>query len=279
MSRVAYVNGRFAPLRAPLIRVEDRGFQFSDGIYEVWAVADGRLVDEAGHFTRLDRSLRELAICPPASAAALRVAILETVRRNRVRHGLAYLQITRGSAPRDHAFPQPPPPPTLVITAKSIKPPPAGGVRVITAADIRWGRCDIKSVSLLANVLAREQARQAGAHEAWLVDADGFITEGAASNAWIVTAEGRVVTRPLGPEILPGVTRARLMEIAAALQIKVEERAFSLAEAKAAREAFLTSATRGATAVIAIDDALIGDGRPGPITQRLRAAYAGADVH
>lgn len=273
MSRVAYVNGRFQRLREPAVRVEDRGFQFADGVYEVWAVRAGRLCDEDGHFARLRRSLRELEIGLTMADAALRAAICETVRRNRVREGLVYLQITRGAAPRDHTFPDPPTTPTIVITAKTLKAGGQAGIRVITVPDIRWGRCDIKSVALLPNVLAREQARRAGAQEAWLVDAEGFVTEGSASNAWIVLEDGRLVTRPLGADILPGVTRAAVLRAAESLQIRIEERAFTVAEARAAREAFVTSATKAATPVIAIDGTPVGDGRPGPVTQRLRAAY------
>ncbi len=272
MSRFAYVNGRFSPLRTGLIRVEDRGFQFADGVYEVWAVRSGRLLDEEGHFARLERSLSELSIRTMISRAALRVAILETIRRNRVRDGLAYLQVTRGAAPRDHAFPKEATP-TIVITAKALRINDQAGVAVITARDIRWGRCDIKSVALLPNVLAKEQARRAGAQEAWLVDRNGFITEGAASNAWIVTEAGSLVTAPLSSAILPGVTRARLIGIAEALKIRVEERPFRVDEAKAASEAFLSSATRNATPVVAIDGQPIGDGKPGPVTLRLRRAY------
>lgn len=278
MSRVAYVNGRFTPQRGAAINVEDRGFQFADGVYEVWAVQDGVLLDEDGHFTRLARSLRELAIQPPMSDAALRCAAFETLRRNRVRTGLLYLQITRGVAPRDHAFPSTPVSPTVVMTAKALKPQDSeakaqAGVRVITLPETRWARCDIKSVSLLPNVLAKQAARAAGAYEAWFVDADGFVTEGSSSNAWIVTNEGVLVTRPLTANILAGVTRAHLMRTAELLQLRIEERAFTPAEAKASREAFISSASSHAMPVVRIDDAVIGDGRPGPVAQALRRTY------
>lgn len=278
MSRVAYVNGKFVPLAAPAVAVEDRGFQFADGVYEVWAVAAGRLVDEEGHFVRLARSLRELAIEAPMSDAALKRIVLETVRRNRVREGLVYLQITRGAAPRDHAFPDPPPPPTIVLTAKSIDPRAgaaraARGVKVVSLPETRWARCDIKSVSLLPNVLAKQAAREAGAFEAWFVDADGLVTEGASSNAWIVTQDGVLVTRDLKANILAGITRAHLLRVAEAMQMRVEERAFSLAEAKASREAFLSSATNVALPIVQIDDAAIGGGVPGPLAQALRNQY------
>ena len=207
MSRVAYVNGRYAPQRDPAVEVEDRGFQFADGIYEVWAIAGGGLIDEAAHFARLERSLRELAIPRPMSDAALRRAARETLRRNRVRDGILYLQITRGAAPRDHAFPAAATPPTVVMTAKSIPPRSIearanAGVSVISTPETRWARCDIKSVSLLPNVLAKQAARAAGAFEAWFVDADGLVTEGSSSNAWIVSQTGALVTRDLNANIL-----------------------------------------------------------------------------
>ena len=283
MSRVAYVNGRFVPLAAAAVRVEDRGFQFADGIYEVWSVRNGRLIDENGHFARLDRSLRELAIRAPMTTPALRRVVLETARRNRVRDGIAYLQITRGAAPRDHAFPPPHVAPTLVVTARSqvlrdIEARAHAGVKVITAPEIRWARCDIKSVSLLPNVLAKQQAKAAGAFETWFVDADGLVTEGASSNAWIVDAAGALITRDLSANILAGVTRAHLIRVAEALQLRVIERAFSLEEARSAREAFISSATSLAMPVVAIDGAPVGDGKPGPIAQALRRFYPQIDA-
>jgi D-alanine transaminase len=281
MSRIAYVNGQYKPLSAPLIAVEDRGFQFADGIYEVWNIRAGRRLDDAGHFARLWRSLKELSIPRPMEEGALKAALAETLRRNRVRDGLLYLQVTRVAAPRDHRFPGVGVAPTVVITARSVDRRAVlkrmeEGVRVITAPDIRWGRCDIKSVALLPNVLAKQAAAEAGAFEAWLLDAAGNITEGASSNAWIVSHDGAILTRPLGRDILAGVTRATLMGAAEALQLRVEERAFTVAEAKAAREAFCTSAGAILTPVIAIDGAPVGDGRPGPLAQRLRYAYLAA---
>lgn len=278
MSRVAYVNGRFAPQRAAAICVEDRGFQFADGVYEVWSVRDGGLLDEAGHFTRLARSLRELSIPEPMSEPALRCAAREVLRRNRVRDGLLYLQVTRGVAPRDHPFPRPGVRPTVVMTAKSLRPAEIdaradAGVAVITLPETRWARCDIKSVALLPNVLAKQQARVAGAYEAWFVDPEGYVTEGSSSNAWIVTQDGVLVTRPLTANILAGVTRAHLLRTAELLQLRVEERAFTPAEAKASREAFVSSASAHAMPVVRIDDAIIGDGRPGPVAQALRRTY------
>ena len=276
MSRIAYVNGRYVPHREAAVHVEDRGYQFADGVYEVIAVVGGRLVDGAPHMTRLARSLSELGMEMPMSAPALAVVIGETLRRNRVSRGIVYLQVTRGAARRDHPFPARAEP-SIVITARRAAPPAAAtvetGVGVITAPDIRWGRCDIKSISLLPNVLVKQQARQAGAYEAWQVDTAGMITEGGSTNAWIVVADGTVVTRPEANSILSGITRARLLLLARANDIKVEERPFSVAEAKAAREAFLTSTTAFVLPVVRIDDAAVGNGHPGSVTLRLRQLY------
>lgn len=277
---IAYVNGAYVPLASASVHIEDRGFQFGDAIYEVWGVRNGKLYDTEGHLARLRRSLNELRIRAPMSEAALMVVVRETQRRNGVRDGLIYLQISRGAAPRDHAFPPGTTEPTIVITAKPMDSAVLDararvGVKVITAPDIRWDRCDIKSVNLLPNVLAKQQAREAGAFETWFVDGDGAITEGTSCNAWIVDAQGRIRTRALSNHILHGVTRAALMRLAAERQMKVEEAPFTVADVKAAQEAFISSATNPAVPVIAIDDAPIGDGRPGPIAQALRAAYFG----
>ena len=278
MGRIAYVDGRYIPHAAASVHIEDRGFQFADAVYEVWAVLDGRLADAEGHFARLARSLGELRIAAPCSRSALLAVLRETLRRNRVRNGIVYLQVTRGSAARDHAFPAAATRPTVVVTAKPLdlskmEAAAATGVAVVSQPDQRWGRCDIKTVGLLPNVLAKQAAREAGAYEAWLVDADGWITEGASTNAWIVDADGRLRTRDTAANILRGVTRAGLVERAAELQMPVDERPFSLAEAKAAREAFLTAASAFVTPVVRLDGAPIGDGRPGPVTLRLRALY------
>lgn len=277
VSRIAYVNGIYAPLDEASVQPEDRGFQFADGVYEVWSLTAGRLLDDEAHLTRLTRSLRELRIPSPMSARSLRAVVRETIRRNRVRDGIVYLQVTRGSAARDHAFP-PDAAPTLVVTVRRIdraalRRRTREGVRVITTPDIRWGRCDIKSVSLLPNVLAKQAAREAGAHEAWLVDDDGFVTEGASSAAWIVDAEGRLRTRPLSNAILPSVTRAVLLGLARERQMTVEERAFTVAEALAAKEAFMSSASAVAIPIVAIDGRPVGDGAPGPVAKTLNAAY------
>ena len=277
MSVVSYVNGRYVPHAAARVHVEDRGFQFADGVYEVVAVHQGRLVDWTPHAKRLERSLQELRIPRPMSYAALQLVVGETVRRNRVRDGMAYVQVTRGSSPRGHAFP-PNLPPSLVITARALPPLPAAarndGLAVVTLKDIRWERCDIKSVSLLPNVLARQAAAEAGAYEAWLVDDDGKVTEGSASNAWIVDSDGKLVTRNLGHRLLGGVTRAVVLRACAQAGLATEERAFSVAEARTASEAMLTSTTARILPVTTLDGRPIGDGRPGPLFRRVDALYA-----
>jgi D-alanine transaminase len=278
--RIAYVNGRYLPAARACVSVEDRGFQFADGVYEVCEVRGGRVVDERRHMARLERSLHELRIARPMSLAALSSVLHETVRRNRVDNGIVYLQITRGVARRDFAFPPPGTRPSLIVTARSNDPArlermAAQGVAVVSLPDRRWGRVDIKSVALLPNVLAKQAAREQGAHEAWLIDAQGRVTEGASSNAWIVTTDGTLVTRPLGPDILPGITRAVALDVAKAQNLAVEQRPFTLEEAYAAREAFITSASQIVLPVTRIDGRPIGDGAPGPTALALRRAYHG----
>jgi D-alanine transaminase len=278
MTRFAYVNGRFLPHAQAMVHVEDRGYQFADGVYEVIAVHRGRFVDEEPHFERLDRSLFELRIGWPMTPAALKLVMRELARRNGLRNGSVYLQVTRGVAPREHAFPKSKVAPGLVMTTRRAKTLPAAamreGVAVITIPDIRWGRCDIKSIGLLPNVLGKQAAVEAGAYEAWQVTESGIVTEGASTNAWIVTREGRVVTHPPGQQILNGVTRLTVLRLAAESQIAVEERPFTLAELKSAREAFLTSTSSHVLPVTRIDGAPVGDGRPGRIALRLRELYA-----
>ncbi len=277
MSRIAYVDGRYVPHRSARVHVEDRGYQFADAVYEVVAVKDGRFVDAELHLARLHRSLAALAIRPPMSDRALQSVLREVVRRNGVDRGIVYLQISRGAAPRDFAFPKAARP-VLVVTARNrgLADPRLGdtGVSVITIPDRRWARPDIKSVSLLPNVLGKEAAREAGAYEAWQLDRDGFVTEGTSTNAWIVTAAGELVTRQADHSILNGVTRRGLLFIIAAEKLALVERPFSLAEARAAPEAFLTSATNFVIPVVRIDGAAVGGGTPGPVTRRLIAAYA-----
>jgi D-alanine transaminase len=278
MTRTAYVNGRYLPFGQAAVHIEDRGFQFADGVYEYFAVLGGRLADAAGHFERLWRSLEALRIDRPMSEKALGVVLRETVRRNRVRDGAVYVQITRGVAPRDHAFPNPPVAPTLVVTAKPVDYAAAAarasrGVAVLTQPDLRWGRCDIKSTGLLPNALAKQAAREAGAYEAWLVDDLGLVTEGASTNAWIVDGQGVLRTRDTNANILRGVTRRTLLELAAEAGLAVSEQAFTVDEAKTAREAFITAASTFVLPVVSIDGASIGDGRPGPVATRLRDLY------
>jgi D-alanine transaminase len=278
MSRFAYVNGRFQPHGQAVVHVEDRGYQFADAVYEVWAVIDGRLADFEGHITRLGRSLDELRIEHPMSRGALLNVLRETVRRNRVRFGLCYIQVSRGVARRDHPFPDPPVAPGVVVTCRALDPAAMDakaktGVAVITRPDERWGRCDIKTVGLLPNILAKQAARERGAAEAWLVDDMGLVTEGSSTNAWIVDADGNLRTRDTQANILRGITRANLLAVAKHARVKVLEKPFTVEEAQAAREAFYTAASAFLMPVVAIDGAKVGDGKPGPITAKLRDLY------
>ncbi len=276
MARYAYVNGRYVEHRQASVHIEDRGYQLADGVYEVVGVRDGRLIDEGPHIDRLDRSLRELRIAWPVSRATLGFIIRELMRRNRLRDGLVYMQVTRGVARRDHAFPTTPVKPALVLTTKNAKraeADPGPGVAIKSQPDIRWDRCDIKTVALLPNVLAKQAARESGAYEAWLIDGNGCVTEGASTNAWIVTSAGELVTRHTDHGILAGITRQTLKSLANALQLKFVERPFTLVEAKRAREAFITSATSFVTPVVKIDGEAVGDGKPGVTARRLREEY------
>ena len=278
MSRIAYVNGQYVPLRQASVHVEDRGFQFADGVYEVCEVLGGALIDETRHVERLKRSLRELAIAMPIAESALKLVLRETIRRNRVRDGMVYFQVTRGAAKRDFIFPAPDTPPSLVVIARSIdrakaEAGAAQGIGVLTMPDNRWERVDIKSTGLLPNALARQKAKEQGAREAWFVDAEGYVTEGAASNAWIVSKEGTLITRAAERGILRGVTRTTLIDLAARDGVPVNERPFTVAEALAAREAFVTAATTLIMPVVRVDGRPVGDGRPGPFTLRLRAHF------
>lgn len=277
--RIAYINGRYLPHGAASVHIEDRGLQLGDSVYEVCNLTGGVLLDEAPHLDRLERSLAAIEMAMPMGRAALALVMRETVRRNGVRDGLLYLQVTRGALRRDHPIPADPPRPTLILTLHPTNTDAAArrqadGVGVLSRPDERWARCDIKTTQLLPNLLAKTAARRAGAYEAWLIDRDGFVTEGASTNAWIVDAEGRIITRDLSHAILPGVTRAVILAEAAAAQLPVVQRKFTLAEAQSAREAFLTSATGAAVPVIAIDGKPVGDGRPGALTRRLHELYA-----
>ncbi len=276
MARYAYVNGRYVDHREASVHIEDRGYQLADGVYEVVGVRDGRLIDEGPHIDRLDRSLLELRIDWPVSRAALGFIMRELMRRNRLRDGLIYMQVTRGVARRDHAFPTTPVKPALVLTTKNTKrgdADPGSGVAIKSQPDIRWEHCDIKTIALLPNVLAKQAARESGAFEAWLVDDRGCVTEGASTNAWIVTQDGELVTRQTDNGILAGITRQTLKSLCNDLQLKFVERPFSLAEAMKAQEAFITSATSFVTPVVKIDGHAVGGGKVGPTARRLREEY------
>ena len=276
MSRIAYVNGQYVPHLEAAVHVEDRGYQFADGVYEVIALHGGRMIGEKGHMDRLDHSLGELRIDWPMSRQALSVVIGEVVRRNRVRDGFVYIQVTRGVARRDHSFPENTER-SLVVTARRMAPIDKEvlrqGVSVITIPDIRWKRHDIKSVSLLPNILGRQQAREAGAYEAWMVDDDGNVTEGTASNAWIVTKDGELVTHNLSYAILNGITRLSVLEAAGEAGIEFTERPFTVNEALQAKEAFITSSTSHVKAVTSIDGQSVGNGHIGELTGRMLDLY------
>jgi D-alanine transaminase len=274
MSRFAYVGGRYLRHRAATVSIDDRGFQFGDGAYEVMAVHRGFPVDQVLHLQRLYRSLAELQIAEPVDRRALPVILDRVLSLNRVCEGLLYLQVTRGAARRDHVFPKAATP-MLLVTARRVPPVPPvvirDGVAVISIPDQRWARCDIKSLNLLPNVLGKQQARAAGAFEAWQVDTEGMVTEGASTNAWIVTEDGALMTRPADHAILNGVTRQVILRQATEFGLRLVERPFSLGQAKSATEAFLTSTTSLVLPVTRIDEVPIGDGRPGPVAQGLRA--------
>jgi D-alanine transaminase len=276
--RIAYVDGRYVAHRDASVHVEDRGLQLADSVYEVLPVREGRMQDEEGHFDRLERSLREIGMPMPMARGPLRSVMREVVRRNRVGLGIVYLQVTRGAHRRDHPIPSRQRP-TLIVTARGLDPAAlakreTNGVSVISLPDIRWGRCDIKSTGLLPAVLAKTKAKEAGCYEAWLIDEEGFITEGASTNVWIVTADNVLVTRALGENILPGVTRAGVLRALALEGVNaIEERPFTLAEAHAAREAFCTSSGGGIVPVIAIDGKPVGERRPGPVVKNIQTLY------
>jgi D-alanine transaminase len=279
MSKIAYVNGRYLPQPDASVNIEDRGYQFGDGIYEVVHLYDGRYVDEDLHLARLERSLREIALPMPMSRAALSMVLREVARRNRVTEGLLYMQVTRGVARRDHAFPSKPVPPALVVTVKRIAAYPTDidkwASSCITLPDLRWARRDIKSVNLLPNCLARQAAREQGAIEAILYDeATGMVTEGAATTFWIVDEQGAIRTRYLDHVILPGCTRGALMAELRQAGIAYDEREFSIEDVKRAREAFITSATSFVKPITKIDGAPVGDGKVGPVVRRLFEIFA-----
>jgi D-alanine transaminase len=278
MSRIAYVNGLYLPFRDAKVHIEDRGYQFADGVYEVCQVRGGRLIDERRHIARLQRSLGELRIPMPMSVKALGVVLREVVAKNRLGYGLVYLQISRGVARRDHAFPTPAVAPSVVVTARSLnlkrnEALAVTGIAVISMPDNRWGRVDIKTVGLLPNVLARQAAIDQGARDAWFVDKDGLVMEASSANAWIVTAKGALVTRHADHAILRGITRTVVLDAVNGQGLSIEERAFTLQEAFAAREAFITSATQLVLPVVKIDGRTVGDGKPGPVAAALRRDF------
>lgn len=278
MSRIAYVNGRYVPHARASVHIEDRGYQFADGVYEVCEVRAGKLVDERRHMERLVRSLGELKIAMPMTLKSLGVILRETVERNCVQDGLVYLQITRGVARRDFTFPAEGTKPSVVVIARAkdrskTESAAQAGIAVVTTKDNRWDRVDIKTVGLLPNALASQYAKEQGASEAWLIDRDGFVTEGSHSNAWMVTADKKIVTRPAEHGILRGITRTVIFEVAKKLGHHIEERPFTLKEALNAKEAFNTSATQIVMPVVKIDGTVIGDGKPGEVATALRARF------
>lgn len=280
MSRIAYVNGRYLPFADAKVHIEDRGYQFGDGVYEVCEVRGGRLIDERRHLGRLKRSLGELRIRMRLSERALGVIMREVVARNRVSYGIVYLQITRGVARRDHAFPSEQVRPSVVVTARALNKVrnealAEQGIAVVTVSDNRWGRVDIKTIGLLPNVLARQVALEQGARDAWFIDAHGMVMEASSANVWIVTPTGTLITRHADNAILRGITRTVLFDAIKAEGLTVEERAFTLEEACGAREAFITSASQIVLPVVRVDGRLIGDGKPGPVAIALRRAYHG----
>lgn len=276
MARISYVNGQYELHAEAGVHIEDRGFQFADAVYEVLPVAGGRLYHLNQHLDRLERSLGALAIAWPVSRRVLPLILARVVKLNRVSDGIVYVQISRGTAPRNHTFPTETAP-SLVVSAWTHKGPTAeavaNGVAVVTRPDQRWKHPDIKTVGLLPNLLARQSAKEASAYEAWLVNDSGFVTEGSATNAFIVAPDGALLTHPANGAVLEGVTRANVIALARHLGVEIGERPFTVAEALAAREAFLTGTTVTVLPVVRIDGHQVGEGRPGPITQHLRALY------
>ncbi len=277
MSRIAYIDGSYQPLNVPGIMVEDRGYQFADGVYEVCAVRGSKLLDEEMHLDRLDYSLSELKIPEPMSRAALRQIMRETLRRNHIRDGILYIQVSRGVAPRDHMY-APDIKPVLVMTARPMNMARRdsimeNGIEVISVPDQRWARCDIKSISLLPNVLARQSARDAKVQEAWQIDEQGMVTEGAATNAWIVDKDNCLRTRPATNQILNGIVRQVILQCAKQSGLTVKEQPFSLDEALQAKECFSTASTMSVFPVVKIDGTPIADGKPGAVSRQLSEAY------
>lgn len=278
MSRIAYVNGRFVPHKSAGVHIEDRGYQFADGVYEVCEVRNGKVIDARRHLDRLGRSLSELSIAWPMERAAMAVLMCELLSKNRIRNGLIYIQVTRGAAPRNHIFPAKETPPAIVMTAKKTDPAAAEktaekGISVISVPDNRWDRVDIKTVGLLPNCMARQKAIEAGAKEAVFVDDEGYVTEGGATNVWIVTGDNELVTRPAESGILKGITRTVVIDMLKAQGITLVERRFTIEEAQNAREVFITAASTLVMPVVEVDGKPVGNGSPGITTGKLREKF------
>lgn len=275
MSRIVYLNGSYVPEAEAKVSVFDRALLFGDGIYEVTAVLDGRLVDFEPHLVRLDRSLNEIGLAPPLGHDALRAVHQELIARNRIDEGIVYLQITRGAADRDFAYPENAAPNVIAFTQSRpliANPHAETGVKVVTIPDLRWKRRDIKSTSMLAQTMGKQEAKLKGAYEAWMVE-DGVVTEGTSSSAFILDQAGVIRTQPLGYHILPGVTRRAVLRLVALEGLSLQERPFSVADALAAREAFMTAASAFVLPIVEIDGVKIGDGQPGPMARKFRALY------
>ncbi|MCB1530252.1 MAG: D-amino-acid transaminase [Rhodospirillales bacterium] len=277
MPRISYVNGQYVPYNDACVHIEDRGYQFADGIYEVIGCIHGKLADETGHLDRMERSLSEMQMDMPVPRRILQFILREVLRRNKLKNANLYIQVTRGRARRDFKFPAPETPQSLVVIANPFKfddsPTIQSGVRVITLPDIRWKRRDIKTIALLPQCLAKQKAIDSGVYDAWMVDPDGFVTECSASNAWIVTKDRKLVTRSVSNDILRGVTRTAIQHLCREMNLTIEERAFTPEEAYDAIEAFASSATALITPVIEIDGHKIGDGKPGDVTRNIYAEY------
>ncbi|MBT4770779.1 MAG: D-amino-acid transaminase [Rhodospirillaceae bacterium] len=276
MPRIAYVNGRYLPRDQGAVSIEDRGYQFADGIYEVIWVRGGRIIDLEGHMERLERSLDELSIKRPFARSVFAVILAQCLRRNRLADGYLYIQVSRGVAPRNHVYPDHGRA-SVVVTASRARPYDPKvmekGVRVITIPDIRWQRCDIKAIALLPNVMGKQRAKEAGAFEAWQINALGEVTEGSVSNAWIITHEGEIITHPANNSILSGITRRAVLALVREQGLKLAERPFTLEEALVADEAFLTGTTNFIVPIVKIDKTPVGNGKPGPVTLDLHQAY------
>ena len=275
MSRIVYVNGVYVPEEEAKVSIFDRAFLFGDAVYEVTAVLGGRLIDFDGHLARLDRSLKEIGLDAGITHEGLREIHAELIATNKVDEGIVYLEISRGPAERDFAFPESPEPTIVAFTQTRavIDTPYADqGVKVVTIPDIRWKRRDIKSTSMLAQVMGKQAAKLGGAYEAWMVE-DGFVTEGTSSTAFILDAEGMLRTQPLGPQILHGVTRRAVLRLARQESLRIAERPFTVEEAYHAREAFMTAASAFVLPIIEIDGHKIGGGAPGPVARAFRQLY------